>query len=111
MAMSRPSHIPLEQARTAPIEPGRLSARLLDHGSMNLRYYKPDDPDKQPVHDQDEVYIIQQGSGWFVNGDARHAFGPGDAMFVSANVPHRFENFSQDLEMWAVFYGPRGGEG
>jgi hypothetical protein len=25
-------------------------------------------------------------------------------------VPHRFENFSDDLALWVFFYGPEGGE-
>ena len=40
----------------------------------------------------------------------RHQFGPGDALFVPADVEHRFEEFSDDLSMWVVFWGPAGGE-
>ena len=50
------------------------------------------------------------GSGWFVNGAERHRFGPGDVMFVPANVPHRFEDFSDDLAVWAVFCSPQNEE-
>ena len=110
-AATHPYHLPLERARTEPNEPGRLAALLFGHGSMTVLYYKPLNLDRQPVHDQDEVYIVQRGSGWFVNEGLRHAFGPGDAIFVKANAEHRFEDFSDDLELWAVFYGPRGGEG
>ncbi|MDQ3378133.1 MAG: cupin domain-containing protein, partial [Actinomycetota bacterium] len=35
---------------------------------------------------------------------------PGDALFVPAGVEHRFENFTDDLVAWVVFYGPEGGE-
>jgi hypothetical protein len=31
-------------------------------------------------------------------------------LFVSAGVVHRFEDFSDDLETWVVFYGTKGGE-
>jgi mannose-6-phosphate isomerase-like protein (cupin superfamily) len=31
-------------------------------------------------------------------------------MFVPAGAPHHFENFSDDLVIWAIFYGPEGGE-
>lgn len=103
---SHPFRIPLERARKEPNEPGRLSALIFGHGTMTLRYYKPLNPDRQPVHDQDEVYIVQRGSSWFVSEGKRHAFGPGDAIFVKANTAHRFEAFTEDLELWAVFYGP-----
>ena len=51
-----------------------------------------------------------QGTGTFVNGARREPFGPGDLLFVPAGVIHRFEEFSDDLVVWVVFYGPEGGE-
>lgn len=35
---------------------------------------------------------------------------PGDFLFVPAGVEHRFEEFTDDLAVWVVFYGPDGGE-
>jgi mannose-6-phosphate isomerase-like protein (cupin superfamily) len=46
----------------------------------------------------------------FLNGNTRHAFGPGDLLFVPAGVVHRFEDFTDDLAVWVIFYGPEGGE-
>lgn len=83
---------------------------LLEHGSMELGYYKPDGVDPQQPHTQDEIYIIQSGSGFFVNGDSRTPFAPGEALFVPAGAVHRFEDFSDDFAAWVVFYGPEGGE-
>lgn len=108
--MKAPLHVPLADARSAPNETGRLSALLAAWGSMQLRYYKPAAPDPQGPHDQDELYLVQRGSGWFVNGESRHAFGPGDALLVAAGVAHRFDAFGDDLEVWVVFWGPHGGE-
>ena len=108
--MKAPLHVPLADARSAPTEAGRLSALLAARGSMQLRYYKTPAPDPQGPHDQDELYFVQCGSGWFVNGEIRHAFSPGDALFVAAGVVHRFEAFGDDLEVWVVFWGPLGGE-
>jgi uncharacterized RmlC-like cupin family protein len=34
----------------------------------------------------------------------------GSFIFVPAGRIHRFENFSSDLTVWVVFYGPEGGE-
>jgi mannose-6-phosphate isomerase-like protein (cupin superfamily) len=35
---------------------------------------------------------------------------PGDFLFVPAGVEHHFRNFTDDLIIWAIFYGPEGGE-
>jgi mannose-6-phosphate isomerase-like protein (cupin superfamily) len=45
-----------------------------------------------------------------VHGDQRTPFEKGDLLFVPARQPHRFENFSWDLQAWVIFYGPEGGE-
>lgn len=83
---------------------------LLEHGTMELGFYKPDGTDPQQPHDQDEIYVVQSGSGWFVCGAERTPFETGEALFVPAGVVHRFEEFSDDFAAWVVFYGPRGGE-
>ena len=83
---------------------------LLEHGTLELGYYKPDGVDPQDPHDRDEVYIVQSGSGYFVVEDDRQSFQPGDALFVPAFVVHRFEDFTDDFAAWVIFYGPQGGE-
>ncbi len=83
---------------------------LLERGTLELGYYKPDGIDPQQPHTQDEIYIIQSGSGFFVNGDERRPFEPGEALFVPAGVVHRFEDFTEDFATWVVFCGPEGGE-
>lgn len=98
-------------AAAARPAPGRLSALMLEHGSMQLRWYAPRGEDAQVPHDQDEIYVVAAGTGWFRRGDERVAFAPGDALFVRAGDPHRFEDFSPGFATWVVFYGPRGGEG
>jgi mannose-6-phosphate isomerase-like protein (cupin superfamily) len=105
-----PAHYPLSEARTALHQPGRASALLLAHGSLELRYYAPRGTDPQVPHTRDEVYVVTSGRGWFVRGEERVAFEPGDALFVAAGVEHRFEDFSDDFGTWVLFYGPEGGE-
>ena len=83
---------------------------LLEHGSLELGYYKPDRIDPQQPHSQDEIYIVQSGTGTFVLDNERQPFEPGEALFVPAGVAHRFEDFSDDFAAWVVFYGPQGGE-
>src|SRR5262245_2284423 len=59
-------------------------------------------------HEQDEVYVIVRGRGVFFHGGKRDLFEAGDLLFVAAGVEHRFEDFSDDLTVWVVFYGPPG---
>jgi len=88
----------------------RIYGILLQHGSLEIGFYKPRGTDAQEPHEQDEVYIVQSGHGQVVIGDERHAFEPGEALFVPAGVVHRFEEFSEDFAAWVIFYGPAGGE-
>jgi len=83
---------------------------VLTHGTARIGLYAPRGTDPQQPHEQDEVYIVARGSGVFINGSERCRFGPGDMLFVPAGVVHRFEQFSDDIALWVVFYGPPGGE-
>jgi mannose-6-phosphate isomerase-like protein (cupin superfamily) len=47
--------------------------------------------------------VVITGTGSFVAGDSRRPFGPGDAIFVTAGIVHRFEDFTDDLVVWVVF--------
>jgi len=100
----------LAEARAAKLPPGRLSALLWSHGSMELRYYAPPKPDPQQPHQQDELYIVAAGTGHFICNDGRHRCEPGDVLFAPARALHRFEDCSSDFAVWVVFYGPQGGE-
>ena len=83
---------------------------LLEHGSLELGYYRPLGKDDQQPHEQDEIYVVQTGSGKFLLGEEPIAFAPGDALFVPAGVEHRFVEFTEDFAAWVIFYGPPGGE-
>ena len=83
---------------------------LFRHGTLAVEYYAPEGEDRQTPHARDEVYVVVAGTGWFVNGDARHRFEPGQVLFVPAGVAHRFEDFSAGFATWVFFYGPDGGE-
>ncbi len=89
---------------------GERFAQVMGHGTMEVEVYAPRGRDPQGPHTRDELYFVVSGSGEFVNGQERHPFGPGDALFVPAGVGHRFEDFTDDLVVWVVFYGPEGGE-
>ncbi len=109
---SAPRRWTVEQAASLLPPPGThpRSAAVYQHGSMLLKVFAPRGTDPQPPHTRDELYMVAQGQGWFVNGAVRHAFAPGDVLFVPAGVVHRFEDFSDDMVVWVVFYGPEAGE-
>ena len=94
----------------AQIHEGIPSAFVFEHGTLQIKMYRPSGTDAQKPHTRDEVYVIARGSGWFVNGNERHAFDAGDMHFVPAGVEHRFEEFTADFCTWVMFYGPEGGE-
>ena len=96
--------------RLLPGPNGERFARVLAPGTMEVEIYAPRGHDPQEPHARDELYFVVRGTGEFVNGPDRHPFGPGDALFVPAGVEHRFEDFTDDLTVWVVFYGPEGGE-
>ena len=87
------------------------SIELFRHGTLQVKWYAPRGADQQQPHTRDEVYIVASGEGEFVHDDRRVAFVAGDLLFVAAGVPHRFENFTSDLGVWVLFYGPEAGEG
>ena len=89
---------------------GKRFATVLEHGSLVLEIYAPRGIDPQQPHTRDEAYIVVQGSGEFINGEHRQPIMPGDFLFVPAGVEHRFMNFTDDLIVWVIFYGPEGGE-
>src|SRR5689334_11369930 len=89
---------------------GRRTAEIARHGSMVLKLYAPVGHDPQTPHEQDELYIIERGSGVFRRGTERTRFKPGDVLFAEAGIAHRFEEFEEDFATWVVFWGPKGGE-
>jgi mannose-6-phosphate isomerase-like protein (cupin superfamily) len=88
----------------------RTFAEIFHHGSLLLEIYAPRDVDLQQPHTRDEVYFVASGTGEYVNGEKRQSFKPTDVLFAAAGTKHRFENFSNDLTVWVLFYGPEGGE-
>lgn len=93
--------------------PGPHGERLVlafERGTLEVELYAPRGSDPQTPHTRDELYVVVTGNGQFANGPMRHAFGPGDVLFVPAGVEHRFESFTDDLAAWLIFYGPEGGE-
>jgi len=100
--------LPLEATQKWP--EGVWDIEAFQHGTMSVILYTPHGKDYQTPHEQDELYIVIKGTGELIVEDTVHVFKTGDVLFVPAGKEHRFENFSEDIITWAVFWGPKGGE-
>ena len=94
----------------AGIPAGERSVVLLQRGTVDVALGTPARPNEQTPHEQDEFYVAIRGRGVLLHGGKRDPFASGDLLFVPAATEHRFEDASDDLIVWRVFYGPRGGE-
>lgn len=70
----------------------------------------PSVQNQQTPHVQDEIYLIIRGQGILFHDGEGEPFESGDLLFVAAGAEHRFGDISEDLAVWRVFYGARGGE-
>jgi mannose-6-phosphate isomerase-like protein (cupin superfamily) len=110
-AATQGKHISLAEALSSLSETSTTrSVELFRHGTLLVKWYAPRGTDLQQPHSRDEVYVVARGSGDFVHAGSRVRFAAGDFLFAAANVVHRFENFTGDLGLWVLFYGPEGGE-
>ena len=96
--------------RRIPGPAGERSVLVLQRGTLDIKLSQPVAPNRQTPHAQDEVYVILRGHGVLVHEGKRDAFDAGDLLFVAAGIDHYFEDFSEDLALWRIFYGPSGGE-
>jgi mannose-6-phosphate isomerase-like protein (cupin superfamily) len=62
--------------------------------------------DEQQPHRKDEYYFVAKGSGEFIYDGKNIPFKTGDLLFPAAMKEHRFVNFTDDLLVWVLFYGP-----
>lgn len=104
-------HLPLSDALKHLAQQGEPRfISLFNHGTLQVELYAPRGVDPQQPHLQDEAYVVVSGNGVFRCGEECKPFTQGDFLFVPAGVVHRFEDFSNDLVVWVIFYGPAGGE-
>ncbi len=89
---------------------GEHAVSVLQRGTLHAKLSAPKVPVRQTPHEQDEIYAIISGRGIFFHDGKRDPFEPGDLLFVAAGVEHQFEDCTEDLAVWVVFYGARGGE-
>jgi mannose-6-phosphate isomerase-like protein (cupin superfamily) len=96
--------------KLVPTAEGKRFAEVYRHQTLQVEIYAPRGQDLQSPHTRDEVYIVISGKGQFFCDGETEPFGPGDFLFAPAGAVHRFEQFSDDLNVWVLFYGPEGGE-
>ena len=109
----RSGAIAFTEARThLPGPAGEHAVALLKRGSLDVRLALAPrvPPTDVTPHAQDEVYVIVRGRGVLFHDSKRDRFEAGDLLFVAAGTEHRFEDYSDDLAVWVIFYGPPGGE-
>lgn len=90
-----------------PGEKGERFAQALANNSVAVFLYAPRGKDMQQPHNRDEFYIVAKGTGNFWCDGTSCTFFEGDLLFAPAGKEHRFENFSDDLIVWVVFYGEK----
>lgn len=102
--------IRLAEAQRLAADRGERAVLVLQRGTLDVKLSAPARPNEQTPHSQDEVYIVVRGRGVLFHDGKRDRFEAGDFLFVAARIEHRFEDASDDLLVWRVFYGPPGGE-
>src|SRR3954451_10849157 len=95
----------LESLRVAG---GRAYLEFLRESSMSAGLYTlpAGGADGQSPHDEDEIYVVMAGRSRFTAGDETRDCSPGDVIFVSAHVPHRFHDIVEELCIIVVFAPP-----
>ena len=89
---------------------GEHAVTVLRRGPLDVALSLAQRPRQQTPHAQDEIYFIIHGRGFLLHDSKRDPFQSGDILFVAAGTEHQFEDTSDDLALWRVFYGPHGGE-
>jgi len=99
-----------DAAARIPGANGERIAPVIKRGTLDICLSILVPPNRQTPHAQDELYVIVRGRGVLVHGDLREPFSAGDVLFVAAGEEHHYEEFSEDLALWRIFYGRQGGE-
>jgi mannose-6-phosphate isomerase-like protein (cupin superfamily) len=99
-----------DAAANIPGPQGERATLVLKRGTVDVKLSIPVPPNVQTPHEQDEIYVVLRGRGVLVHAGKRDPFEAGDLLFVAANCEHHYEEFTNDLALWRIFYGAIGGE-
>lgn len=97
-------HITAKQAVDAVKASNQAFVELMKIGPVSVEYYSPVKQDLQNPHQQDELYLIARGHGILIRDKERLEISAGDVIFVPAQMPHRFVEFSDDFATWVIFF-------
>ena len=101
-----------------PIAVERVRRRLLEAGGgyeivhtspgleVGVYVLVAPEPDHQSAHDDDEVYVVLEGSGELTVEGETTALREGQAAFVPAGADHRFTGY-EGLSVLVIFTRPR----
>ena len=98
---------------THPFEIEAAKQRLAEHGGYEVVHASPGleigvyvlvapEPDRQQPHEDDEVYVVLEGSGTLDLAGNTVDLRPGSAVFVPAGAEHRFVGYEQ-LSVLVIF--------
>lgn len=99
-----------EAQERIPGPAGEHAVMVLQRATLDVALSIPLHPSQQTPHAQDEIYFIIRGRGVLFHDGKRDPFESGDLLFVAAGTEHQFEDITEGLALWRVFYGPRGGD-
>lgn len=86
---------------------GELYLEFLRRNSLSCGLYalEAGAEDPQQPHREDEVYLVLDGRASLEVAGKKHPVGPGSILFVAREVPHRFHDIRERLEV-LVFFAP-----
>ncbi|MEP6899205.1 MAG: cupin domain-containing protein [Rhodanobacter sp.] len=94
----------LPQPSTAKWPHGVFDIEVFRKAGISLSVFAPMLTDFQTPHEQDEIYIVVNGSGELQLDGQLLMAEKGDALFVPAGARHRFRSFSDDFASWVIFF-------
>ena len=84
---------------------GKPYLRFLNEPSLSMGLYmlKVGEKGDQKPHQLDEIYYIQAGAATLIAGEEEIEVNAGSILYVKAEIPHKFINITQDLEVLVIF--------
>jgi mannose-6-phosphate isomerase-like protein (cupin superfamily) len=97
----------LDAVERARLAAGKSYLEFLRVASMSAGVYAlpAGADDTQTPHHEDELYFVVRGNGRFLAGAEDRPVAAGALIFVAAEVPHRFHDITEDLQV-LVFFAP-----